>query len=155
MVSLSERQLNNRESFQKLIPSIKSFKEIGINKNLAKFGDIITNLVFSQAKSIVTGIIDAKTVNQTILSEALKGADMRVYARKQADAHAIADSAEAFIGYIYIAHIFTIDDMVDILVPKLQIFQLNDRMMEEQAGIEAFTTLLLKIKEVLIPKLSL
>jgi len=137
------------------MPKINSFKEIGISKNLAKFGDTVTNLIYSQARSIATGILDAKTVNKTILSEALRGADMRIYARKQADAHAIADSAEAFIGYVYITKEFSIEEMVEVLNSKLKEFQLSDKMIEEQAGIEAFTKLLLKIKECLTPKLSL
>ncbi len=137
-----------------ILPSIRSMKDIGINKRLAKFGDTITNTSYSIAKSLVIGRLDARKVNRTILSHALKDAGMKPFAKVRSDAHALADTAEAFIGYMYCAEGWTIEQMATTLQEKLQDHDLNDFNLESQGATQAFLHLLLKIKDHLIPKFA-
>ena len=68
-------------SLQKIIQNKKSIKEIGIDKDLAKFGDTVTNFIYSLAKSIVLGKLDQRKVSRIILSTALKQSEMKMYAK--------------------------------------------------------------------------
>lgn len=139
--SLSE-ELNNIRSNLRL----KSLKDIGINKSLAKFGDIITNTIYSLAKSAVLGQFTQTKVNRTILSHALKNADMKVFGKTRSDAHAMADTAEAFIGFIYCDEGWSMEYMASMLVEILQRNNSYEILPETEAAIEAFTELLKRIK---------
>ncbi|UYP45670.1 hypothetical protein NEF87_001955 [Candidatus Lokiarchaeum ossiferum] len=139
---------------QKILPRIHSMKEIGINKGLAKFGDSITNTSYSLAKSLVIGRLDARKVNRTILSHALKEAGMKPFAKVRSDAHALADTTEAFIGYIYCSEGWSIEQISLILMEKLSLYDLNDFKTESQGATQAFLHLLLKIKDHLLPKFA-
>ncbi|MHA1585358.1 MAG: ribonuclease III family protein [Promethearchaeota archaeon] len=143
------------KELQQYLPKINSLKDIGINKPLAKFGDSVTNLIYSIAKSAVIGKFDQLKVNRTILSMAFKEAGMKPYARVRSDAHDIADSAEAFIGYVYAANEWSIEKMAAILLIPLKDYNLHDYKMEREGATLAFTVLLEKIKEYLKQKLSL
>ena len=140
MINISDKLKNS-------VLNISSLNEIGINKGLAKFGDAITNMIFSISKSVVLNNLDARNVNRTILSNALKQADLKLYAKTRSDSHALADTAEAFIGYMYCAENWSIEEMAEILIKELEGFNLNDRNLEISGGIKAFTQLLKKIKE--------
>ncbi|MHA1775162.1 MAG: hypothetical protein DRO88_07520 [Promethearchaeia archaeon] len=144
---LSEELNSIRKSLQ-----INSLKDIGINKSLAKFGDAITNTIYTIAKTAVLGQFTQRKVNRTILSHALKNAEMKLYGKTRSDAHAMADTTEAFIGFVYCEDGWTIESMGSILIETLKKFDLNDSMMETQAAIEAFTVLLRKIKKYLVEK---
>ena len=136
-------------SLQKIIQNKKSIKEIGIDKDLAKFGDTVTNFIYSLAKSIVLGKLDQRKVSRIILSAALKQSDMKVYAKTRSDAHGLADTSEALIGYMYCIG-WSLESMAEILIEILKNYDLNDFNVEKSAAIEAFKHLLLKIKEHLI-----
>jgi len=138
-------------SLQKIIQSKKSIKEIGIDKDLAKFGDTVTNFIYSLAKSVVLGKLDQRKVSRTILSTALKQSEMKIYARTRSDAHGLADTAEALIGYMYCIG-WSLESMAEILIEILKNYDLNDFKIEKLGAIEAFTHLLLKIKEHLFIK---
>ena len=138
-------------SLQKIIRNKKSMKEIGIDKDLAKFGDTATNFIYSLAKSIVLGKLDQRKVSRIILSAALKQSEMKIYAKTRSDAHGLADTAEAFIGYMYCIG-WSLESMADILIEILRNYDLNDFKIEKSAAIEAFTYLLLKIKNDLLTK---
>jgi Ribonuclease III len=129
-----------------ILPDIHSLKEIGINKELAKIGDSVTNLIYSLAKSIVIGNYDARKVSKDVLSKALKDAGLKKYAKARSDAHALADTSEAFIGYIHIAEKWSLDKMVSILVVSMLGQDLYSYVNERNAATEAFTKLLIEIK---------
>ena len=92
------------------IRSNLSQKTIGTDKGLAKIGDGIVNLSYSMAKSIFLTkngsnnkvIRTGMKVSKTILSQALKNANLRNFAKNRADAHDIADTAEALVAYVWI-----------------------------------------------------
>jgi len=138
-------------SLQRIIQNKKSIKEIGIDKDLAKFGDTVTNFIYSLAKSVVLGKPDQRKVSRIILSAALKQSDMKIYAKKRSDAHGLADTVEALIGYMYCIG-WSLESMAEILIDTLKNYDLNDFNIEKSASIEAFTHLLLKIKEYLFTK---
>lgn len=138
-----------------IAPSVHSLKEIGINKKLAKFGDLITNLIYSLAKTIVIQQLDQRKVNRTILSNALKQAGLKPYCKTRANAHDMANTAEAFIGYMYCVEKWSIEQMVEILLPVLKASNLEEYKDEIAGATAAFTILLEKIKEELLLKFSI
>ena len=141
-------------SLQKIIQNKTNLKDIGIDKDLAKFGDTATNFIYSLAKSVVLGKLDQRKVSRNILSAALKNSEMKGYAKTRSDAHGLADSAEAFIGYMYCVG-WSLESMGDILIETLKNYNLNDFNIEKIAATEAFTQLLLKIKEHLLIKFNM
>ena len=138
-----------QEKLRNIVPTLHSMKEIGVNKGLAKLGDSITNLIYSLAKTVVIHQLDQRKVNKTILSNALKNAGMKEFAIKRSGAHDMADTVEAFVGFMYCCENWTIDDMVQILIPILQKYDLRDYKVEIDGAIAAFTVLLKKIKKYL------
>ena len=112
-------------SYKFLIKDLNSQKKIGTDKGLAKIGDGIVNLTYSIAKSIYltensssilrTGI----KVNKTILSKALKNANMKNFAKNRADAHDLANTVEAIIAYVFLKDKMTLNEIIDILKNNL------------------------------------
>jgi len=134
----------------------KSPKKIGTDKGLAKIGDGIVNLTYSIAKSIFltknnsnekiirTGV----KVSKKILANALKNANMKNFAKSRADAHDLADSAEALIGYVWLSNFMTLHELIDFLSSSLSgDFSLRNE--EIESATEAFTNLLNYIKQYL------
>jgi len=136
-----------------------SQKAIGTDKGLAKIGDGIVNLTYSVAKSIFltknssnnnvtrTGL----KVSKTILSNALKNANMRDFAKNRADAHDIADTAEALVAYVWINNNMTLHEIIDVLAVSLS-GDLLDRKEEITSATEAFTVLLKNMQKFLPEK---
>ncbi len=133
-----------------------SQKNIGTDKGLAKIGDGIVNLAYSVAKSIYltnnsknnkiyrTG----KKVSQKILSNALKNADMKKFARSRADAHDLADTVEAIIAYVWLKNKMTLKEIIEFLADNIS-GNLSSRSEEIINATEAFTNLLNYIKKFL------
>lgn len=131
-------------------------KLIGTDKGLAKIGDGIVNLSYSLAKSMYlthnsknknitrTGV----KVSKTILAEALKLANMKSFAKNRADAHDMADTAEAIIAFVYLNNLMSINDIATYLLHELSGNLLN-RQEEIGSARKAFTSLLNKMKEYL------
>lgn len=131
-------------------------KSIGTDKGLAKIGDSIVNLTYSVAKSIVltrnskinNTIRTGMKVSKTILANALKKADMKKFSKSRADAHALADTVEALIAYVWFIEKMTIEDIINILVDSLK-ENLTVRSEEIKNATAAFTNLLIHIKKYL------
>ncbi|MHA1674503.1 MAG: ribonuclease III family protein [Promethearchaeota archaeon] len=135
----------SRAQLQILLQAVKSPKDIGTHKSLAQLGDSVTNLIYSLAKSVIISRFTQRKVNRTILSNALKNAGMKKFAKTRSDAHALADTTEAFIGYMFCSEGWSIDKMSSQLWEKLSLYDLNDYKEETKGAIEAFTYLLTKI----------
>ena len=142
----------SRMQLQNLLQSVKSLKEIGTHKSLAQFGDSVTNLIYSYAKSVIIAQFTQRKVNRTVLSHALKNAGMKKYAKTRSDAHALADTTESFIGYMFCAEGWTLDQMSSQLWEKLSQYDLHDYKEETKGAIEAFTYLLTNIHTYLLAK---
>ena len=138
------------------INSNLSQKTIGTDKGLAKIGDGIVNLTYSIAKSIYltknstnnSVIRTGLKVSKTILSNALKNASMRSFAKNRADAHDIADTAEALVAYVWISKNMSLKEIIDMLASNLSGDLLN-RKEEITSATEAFTALLKKMQKFL------
>ena len=131
----------------------RSQKNIGTDKGLAKIGDGIANLSYSVAKSIFLTennlnkriIRTGSKVSKKILSIALKNANLRNFAKTRADAHDLADTAEALIAYIWLLGKLSLHDIIKVLVSNLK-GDLYNRTEEIKYATEAFTILLENIK---------
>jgi len=138
------------------INSNLSQKAIGTDKGLAKIGDGIVNLTYSVAKSIYltknssnnNTIRTGLKVNKTILSNALKSANMRNFAKNRADAHDIADTAEALVAYVWINNNMTLQEIIDVLTENLS-GDLFNRKEEIASATEAFAVLFKKMQKFL------
>ena len=142
------------EKLRELVPAVHSLKEIGTNKKLAKFGDIVTNFIYSVAKSLIIHRLDQRKVNRTILANALKDANLKEFCKTRSNAHDMANTAEAFIGYMYCKENWSFEHMVNYLQPTLSTYNLEEYTEEIAGATAAFTILLKKIKEELSPKFS-
>lgn len=141
-------------SYKFLINDLNSQKKIGTDKGLAKIGDGIVNLTYSIAKSIFltenssnilrTGL----KVNKTILSNALKNAGMKNFAKKRADAHDLANTVEAIIAYVFLNDNMTLNEIIDFLKDNLS-GNIKTRTQEIKNASIAFTNLLNYIKKFL------
>ncbi|MFX1278580.1 MAG: ribonuclease III family protein [Promethearchaeota archaeon] len=124
----------------------KSQKEIGTDKGLAKIGDGIVNLTYSMAKSIYltknspySNIIRTGTkVSKTILANALKNANLKSFAKNRADAHDLADTAEAIVAYLWLSRKVDIHEIIDFLSNNFS-GDFNIRNEEIKGATEAFT----------------
>ncbi len=131
-------------------------KAIGTDRGLAKIGDAIVNLAYSVAKSIYLTknartnnvIRTGRKVSKTILSSALKNADMKGFARSRADAHDLADTVEAIVAYIWMNDKMSLPDIIDLLEKNLS-GDLHDRINEIKSATEAFTRVLNHVKKFL------
>jgi len=128
---------------------INSQKSIGTDKGLAKIGDGIVNLAYSVAKSIYltrnnlnkevvrTGL----KVSKKILSNALKNANMKSFAKNRADAHDLANTVEAIIAYVWLSNKMSLKEIIDFLTENFS-GTLQGRIDEINNAIKAFTNLL-------------
>lgn len=131
---------------------ISSQKIIGTDKGLAKIGDGVVNLAYSVAKSIFltnnstnkkivrTGL----KVNRTILSNALKNANMKNFAKNRGDAHDLADTVEAIMAYVWLSNKMTLSDIIDILKNNFE-GDLRIKSQELNSATQAFTKLLIYV----------
>jgi len=138
---------------------INSQKSIGTDKGLAKIGDGIVNLSYSVAKSIYLTINNKNKkilrtglkVNRTILSIALKNANMKSFAKSRADAHDLADTVEAIIAYVWLSNKMTLPDIINFLKNNIE-GDLHSRSEELVSATQAFTNLLNHVKKFLPEK---
>ena len=82
------------------------------NHDLAKFGDILTNFVYSLAKTKVFNTPFGEHVFDKSLAEALRSLHLRELLPSNITTGEIGDGAEALIGYAYLNKIMSIEDYV-------------------------------------------
>ena len=141
--------------FDNMIPDIGSLRDIGTSKRLAKFGDIVVNMAYSLALTVKTKRIDAAKVSKKILSNALKQADMKKYAKSRANSHDMANTAEAFVGYMYIKERWSAEKIAKVLIKVLQKYDFSSYKEEIDGSIVAFKSLLRIIKKEITAKLDM
>ncbi|MHA2009607.1 MAG: ribonuclease III family protein [Promethearchaeota archaeon] len=135
----------------------KAQRAIGMDKGLAQIGDGIVNLSYSMAKSIFLTKNNENNhifrlgvkVSKKILSNALKNADMKNFAKTRADAHDLADTAEALVAYVWLNNQLSLHEIIDLLSSNLY-GDLSSRNEEIKIAIEAFTKLLAHIKNLIL-----
>ncbi|MHA1232243.1 MAG: ribonuclease III family protein [Candidatus Helarchaeota archaeon] len=136
-----------RKDLRNIIPELRSFKEIFLDKNLAKIGDIFVNFIYSISKSIVINKITGEKVAGKILMQALRDSDLNQYVPARLTKHDIADAVEALIFYVWALNLMKFNEMIDILVSELSMGDFSTRTNEFDTAILAFTKLLNKISE--------
>ena len=130
-----------------------SQKVIGTHKGLAKIGDELVNFVYSVAKSIYLTksdssnkvVLTSKKVDKKILATALKEANMKQFAKNRADAHDLADTVEAIIGYVWLSKKMQIKELIDFLVDNFA-GNLHNRNEEIKQAQYVFAKLLNHVK---------
>ncbi|TFG14575.1 MAG: hypothetical protein EU531_08990, partial [Promethearchaeota archaeon] len=119
-----------------------SQKVIGTHKGLAKIGDELVNFVYSVAKSVYLTknstnnkvILTSKKVGKNVLANALKAADMKSLAKNRADAHDLADSVEAIIGYVWLSKKMQIEELINFLANNFEgnLYDRNEEIKQAQ-----------------------
>lgn len=130
-----------------------SQKAIGTNKGLAKIGDELVNFVYSVAKSIYLTksntnskvVLTSKKVGKNILAVSLKEANMKDYAKNRADAHDLADTVEAIIGYVWLSKKMQVSELIDFLAENFR-GNLNNHNEEIKQAQMVFAKLLNHVK---------
>ena len=118
--------------------------------SLAKFGDSLTNFVYSLAKTRRYKQPFGERVLDKSLAEALRNANLRAIMPSSISSGDLGDGVEALIGHAFLIKIMTIDEMVEIIVSVMQTKKLEEisyRSNERLLMAEAFEKILLEIVE--------
>jgi len=116
--------------------------------NLAKFGDSLTNFVYSLAKSKRYNLPYGERVLDKSLAEAIRNANLRFIMPSSVSSGDLGDGVEALVGYAYLENILTIDEMVEIIDKEMQkksIEELSYRSNERVLMAIVFEKILLEI----------
>ncbi|GAB4309288.1 MAG: hypothetical protein Kow0069_08370 [Promethearchaeota archaeon] len=111
--------MNATSSFSQLVARFDTLSQVARDKGLAKIGDCFVNLTFSLALSLSTGTRTGEKVPKKVLAQAVRATNLRRYAPPRADAHALADAAEAILAYAWLAELVTLKEAVDELAAPL------------------------------------
>ena len=133
-----------------IVKEIDSIEKAAKDKGLAKLGDEIINMVYSLAESVFINKPTGEKVNATTLSVSMKLSGLRHLAKTRANAHSIADSAEAIIAYAFLEKKVSLDDLVKKVISgfRKQPYPWENTQMKRDADISAITELLLFIKSI-------
>ena len=117
---------------------------------LAKFGDALTNFLYSRAKTNVVGKPVGERVFDKALAESLRQIGLRKLMPSNSSSGDLGDGVEALIGYGYLHGLITIDELTEIvesILKQSDFADLSDRKVEREAMIEAFKKVMLEIME--------
>jgi len=128
------------------IKTFSSIKEVMANKELAKLGDNFVNFIYSLAKSCALGKFEGWKVSDKVLSQAVREADFRTMVSHRASPHDLADAVEALIVHTWLTERISIEELATILYDNLKTGDFSDRKKEERSALQAFTVVLLEIK---------
>ncbi|MBN2156605.1 MAG: hypothetical protein JW776_11225 [Candidatus Lokiarchaeota archaeon] len=134
--------------YSKLLEGIESIEIAAKHKGLAKLGDEIVNMVYSLGVSLFLTHPTGEKVNASILAESMKRSGLRHLAKSRANAHSIADSAEAIIAYAFLQQKITISELVEKILHGIgkKDYPWQNTQMKREADINALTELLFFIK---------
>jgi len=127
----------------------KTLVTIMRDQDLAKFGDSLTNFLYSLAKTNALDKPVGLRVFDKALAEAIHKTGLRKVMPSSSSSGDIGDGVEALIGYAYLNDLMTINEMVvklqDYLatVPKEQ---LTERKFERTNMAESFIVLVEELK---------
>ncbi|WXG40698.1 MAG: ribonuclease III family protein [Candidatus Freyarchaeum deiterrae] len=128
----------------------KPIKEILTDKNLAKLGDSIVNLLYSLVKSKLAGRPDGAKMPDSFLAEAFRKAGLRKYVSTRQDAHSLGDAAEALIAYSWLKDHFEIKETAENFNPLIAHEKIITRKTEREVSILIFTSLLQELFEKIV-----
>jgi len=126
--------------------SYKSLREIAQDKGLAKLGDALVNFIYSLAKSLILGKLDAWKVSDAVLSQALENASLLKLLPKRSDKHSRGDAVEALLAYAWIMGIFDIKNAVTLLREEIKQDDFSSKKLEKIAAVRGFKRLLEEVR---------
>jgi hypothetical protein len=131
----------------------KKLRPIMRDHSLAKFGDTLTNFLYSLAKTKALDKPTGLSVYDKALAEVLRQIGLRDIMPSSSPAGVLGDGVEALIGYVYLEEIMTLEEMTSIITNYLESKEtemLDDRKYERDLMVESFTKLLMEIMNRLI-----
>ena len=126
----------------------KKIRSVMRNHGLAKFGDSLSNFIYSLAKTQVLNKPTGERVFDNALAEAVRKTDLRPLMPSSISSGDIGDGAEALVGYAYLEELMTIEEMVEIIYPVIDEHSEENyipRKEERNAMMKSFELLLLEI----------
>lgn len=140
MLAMNEKKISDKLK-RKLRPIMR-------NHGLAKFGDSLSNFIYSLAKTRMLQKPTGERVFDKALAEAIKLANLRSLMPSSSSSGDIGDGAEALVGYAYLNEILTVEEMVAIIMPSIK--ELSEeqeltRKNEKEAMVKSFECLLNEI----------
>ncbi|HUU79646.1 MAG TPA: ribonuclease III family protein [candidate division Zixibacteria bacterium] len=115
---------------------------------LAKFGDTLSNFIYSLAKTKAYSKPKGERVFDKALAEAVRNAKLRFLMPSSSSAGDLGDGAEALIGYAYLNEIISIEEMVELILPlfeEIKEVDFTSKGIERNLMISTFTMLLIEI----------
>jgi len=98
-----------------ILKKYKNLKDVLLDKDLARLGDMYVNFVHSIALSQKLQRPTGAKVNNRILAEAVKKSGLRKMLPRRIDRHARGNAAEALIVYAWLQEIMSFEDGLKIL----------------------------------------
>jgi hypothetical protein len=129
-------------------PLLSYLREIVRNHDLAKFGDILTNFIFSLAKTRTKNHPFGEHVLDKILAEAMRQTNLRELMPSRISSGQVGDGAEALVGHAFLEELFSIEEMTIIIEEIIAPINQNGeqpKYLERDLTINAFVKLLNEI----------
>lgn len=127
--------------------SYSSPEEAFLDKDLAKLGDTLVNLIYSLGRSIAQNKPDGAKAPNKVLSESLTSAGLREIASSRVDKHRLGDVTEAIVAYAWLQGEIEIIEAAEILAEALKNTDFDSRKKVLNAAETGFTRLLIVISE--------
>lgn len=96
-------------------PLLSHLRGIVRNHDLAKFGDVLTNFIYSLAKTRIKKYPFGEHVYDKVLAEAMRQTNLRELMPSRITSGQIGDGAEALIGHAFLEEILAIEEMVALI----------------------------------------
>jgi len=129
-------------------PLLSHLRGIVRNHDLAKFGDSLTNFIYSLAKTKTKNKPFGERVYDKVLAEAMRQTNLRDLLQSSITSGQIADGAEALIGHAFLEELLTLEEMVamieEVIAPINQEGE-QPKYLERDLMIIAFVKLLEEI----------
>ena len=126
---------------KKLIPIMR-------DHSLAKFGDSLTNFLYSLAKTKILNKPVGLRVFDKALAETLRQTGLRPIMPSSSSAGDLGDGIEALIGYVYLQEIMSLEEMTTTITSYLRgidVELLEDRSIDRDLMTESFKALIKEI----------
>ncbi len=117
------------------------------DQGLAQIGDTLTNLCYSLTKSIVLERANGVKVRDSVLARAIRSTSVYDQIGRRTDIGRAADAYEAILAWLWLKHKVTIKEIVEFLVPHLNIDHETSRKEEGAIAAIAFQSLLEHVKD--------
>ena len=146
-ISLSDSGITSTSTLKMTLKKYIDFQNINtfvLNKNSAKLGDALVNMIYSFAKTLVLGKATGCKVSDAVLSNAYFKSDW--YVKRDlilsGKKGVVADAIEAMVLFFWLFSDFEIDYFVSIIAENLDSSYLHHHHQEQITATKAFQSLL-------------